>query len=110
MAESSVLLAPSRTREGFCLAVVEAATVGTPCVVSDVGGLPETVEHGVTGLVVPTGDVESLVAAVTRLLSDRSLWSKLSAGAYQQSRMRFGLDQCVNSYLAAYGDVQERNR
>lgn len=110
MAESSILLAPSRTREGFCLAVVEAATVGTPCVVSDVGGLPETVEHGLTGLVVPTDDLELLVSAVTRLLSDDALWSKLSAGAYQQSRMRFGLDQCVNSYLTAYDDVRERKR
>lgn len=110
MAESSVLLAPSRTREGFCLAAAEAASVGTPCIVSDVGGLPETVEHDVTGLVVPKGDIDSLVRSIKRLLLDRDLWSRLSSQAYERSRVRFGFERCVDSYAAAYRDVSEGSK
>lgn len=110
MAESSILLAPSRTREGFCLAAVEAASVGTPCVVSDVGGLPETVEHAATGFVVPNEDVESLVRSITRILSDRGLWSQLSARAREQSRAKFGFGQCVDSYMTAYRDMLESGK
>jgi glycogen(starch) synthase len=107
MAESSILLAPSRTREGFCLAAAEAATVGTPCIVSDVGGLPETVEHEVTGLVVPNEDIDSLARSARRLLLDRDLWSRLSRQAHERSRVRFGFERCVDSYVAAYRDVLE---
>lgn len=110
MAESSILLAPSRTREGFCLAAAEAASVGTPCVVSDVGGLPETVEHAATGFVVPSEDVEALVRSITLILSDRELWSQLSARGYEHARAKFGLDRCVDSYEAAYRDVLESSR
>lgn len=108
MAETSILLAPSRTREGFCLAAAEACSVGTPCVVSDVGGLPETVEHAVAGLVVPNGDIESLKQAIARILTEPGLWRRLSAGAYDQSRVKFSLDRCVDSYEAAYRDVWKR--
>lgn len=110
MAESSVLLAPSRTREGFCLAAAEAASVGTPSIVSDVGGLPETVEHAETGFVVPREDIESLARSVTRVLSETGLWSRMSARARERSRAKFGLEQCVDSYAAAYRDVLESTR
>ncbi|HEX6121384.1 MAG TPA: glycosyltransferase family 4 protein [Dongiaceae bacterium] len=110
MAESSILLAPSRTREGFCLAAAEAAGVGTPCVVSDVGGLPETVEHAATGFVVPSEDVEALVRSIALILSDRELWSRLSARAHEHARSKFGLDRCVDSYAAAYRDVVESGK
>lgn len=110
MAESTILLAPSRTREGFCLAAAEAASVGTPCIVSDVGGLPETVEHDVTGLVVPNEDVATLARSITRLILDGGLWSRLSKQAYEQSRAKFGFERCVDSYAAAYRDVLEGSK
>ena len=110
MAQSSILLAPSRTREGFCLVAAEASSVGTPCIVSDVGGLPETVEHAVTGLGVPNEDPAALTRAIARILTEPGLWNRLSAGAYEQSRARFDLDRCVDSYEAAYRDVMESSK
>ena len=95
---------------GFCLAAAEAASVGTPCIVSDVGGLPETVEHNVTGLVVPKEDIDSLVRSVKRLILDRDLWSRLSRQAYERSRVKFGFERCVDSYAAAYRDVSEGSK
>lgn len=110
MAESSILLAPSRTREGFCLAAAEAASVGTPCIVSNVGGLPETVEHEVTGFVVPNEELGSLVRSIIQLLSEPGLWSHMSGRAYERSRARFSLDRCVDSYAAAYREVLENSK
>lgn len=109
MAESSVLLAPSRTREGFCLAAAEAASVGTPCVVSNVGGLPETVDHELTGLVVPQNGAPSLAGSVARILSEPGLWGRLSAAAYDRARAKFSLERCVDNYAAAYRDVLQNN-
>ena len=109
MAECALLLAPSRTREGFGLVAAEASSAGTPCVVSDVGGLPETVTHEVSGLVVPRDDAASLERAIARILSEPALWRRLSAGAWHTSRARFGLDRCVDSYDAAYRDVLARH-
>lgn len=109
MAESSILLAPSRTREGFCLAAAEAASVGTPCVVSDVGGLPETVDHEQTGLVVPHADVGAVAGGAARILSDPKLWARLSAAAHERARAKFGLDRCVDSYADAYREILSHN-
>jgi glycosyltransferase involved in cell wall biosynthesis len=105
MAESSILLAPSRTREGFSLVAAEAASVGTPCIVSDIGGLPETVEHEVTGLVVPNENVEAFAHSIRLTLSDPSFWFQLSMQSYDRSRERFDLARCIESYASAYRKV-----
>jgi glycosyltransferase involved in cell wall biosynthesis len=111
MAESSILLVPSRTpREGFGLVAAEAASVGTPCIVSDVGGLPETVKHNVTGFVVSNEDVEALGSCIVQILTDGSLWSRLSARSYEHATESFSLAACVDGYAAAYRRVLGANR
>ena len=62
-----VYVAASRA-ESFGVAALEASACGVPVVVSDVGGLPEVVDHGRTGLVVPAEDVGALAAALKRLV------------------------------------------
>lgn len=65
-----LLAAPSIGREGLGLAVLEAMDAGIPVVASRLGGLPEAVEEGTTGLLVPPGDPAALAAAIAALLSD----------------------------------------
>jgi glycosyltransferase involved in cell wall biosynthesis len=60
--------------------VLTAFAFGCPVVVTDVGGLPEYVQHGVTGLVVQRGNPEVLAEALIRCLSDPALRAKLRAG------------------------------
>jgi len=62
-----VFALPSLDREGFPRAVVEAMAQGVPAIVSDVGGMPELVEHGVSGLVVPQADSRALAQAILEL-------------------------------------------
>ncbi len=59
--------------EGFPIALVEAMATGLPCVATTAGGIPEVVDDGVNGLLVPTGDHEALAAAIGRMEADPAL-------------------------------------
>jgi glycosyltransferase involved in cell wall biosynthesis len=69
LARWDLLVLPSR-REGFGLVLVEAMAAGRPVVAARAGGIPEVVEDGVTGLLVPVDDVPALAAALDRMASD----------------------------------------
>jgi len=68
-----VLVVPSLQREGFGLAAIEAMDAGVPVVASRVGGLPEVVEDGRSGLLVPPGEPAALAEAIGRLLDRPAL-------------------------------------
>jgi glycosyltransferase involved in cell wall biosynthesis len=88
--------------EAFPMAVLEAMAVGCPIVATRVGGVPEQIEDGVHGLLVPPGDAVSMAAAIGRLLSDRSLARSLGARAAHRAATDFHWSQIARSYLAAY--------
>jgi glycosyltransferase involved in cell wall biosynthesis len=77
---STLLVLPSRS-EGMGRVVIEAATRGRAVVGSRVGGIPDVVADGETGLLVPPGDASALATVLTRALSDRSLAERLGAEA-----------------------------
>jgi glycosyltransferase involved in cell wall biosynthesis len=68
-------------KEGWGITNLEAAACGTPTVASDSPGLRDSVQPGVSGLLVPHGDVAALAAALGRMLDDASLRERLGAGA-----------------------------
>ena len=70
--------------EGWCLTVMEAATCGTPSVALRVGGLPESIVDGETGLLAE--DHDDLVAQTTRLVEDERLRERLGAGALARAQ------------------------
>ncbi len=65
-----VFVLPSHTREGLGIAIIEAMAAEKPVVATDIGGIPEVVNHGETGLLVPPGDPESLSKAIIELLQN----------------------------------------
>ncbi|MGY1707492.1 glycosyltransferase family 4 protein [Geodermatophilus sp. SYSU D00697] len=75
-----VLVLPSAYEEMGSV-LTEAMASGVPVVASDVGGIPEVVTDGESGLLVPPGDVDALAAALDRLAADPGLRARLSAGA-----------------------------
>jgi rhamnosyl/mannosyltransferase len=79
--EATVLVLPSRS-EGLGRVVVEAFCRGRGVVASRVGGIPDIVDDGRTGLLVPPGDVDALADALVRVLSDRTLAERLGAAAH----------------------------
>jgi glycosyltransferase involved in cell wall biosynthesis len=85
LASLDVLVLPS-VYEEMGSVLVEAMVAGLPVVASDVGGIPEVVRQGETGLLVPPGDVAALTEALDRLAADPELRSRLAAGARTRSR------------------------
>lgn len=76
-------------RESMSNCVIEAMARGLPCIVTSVGGLPEAVEHGVSGLVVPPGCADSLAGAMASLVADPAMMQRLGAAARLRARQQF---------------------
>jgi len=106
LARAWVLVNPS-VREGFGLNVLEANALGTPCVTYNVAGLRDSVRDGVTGLLVPSGDVEALAEAIIRVLSDDGLRERLSRNALGWARS-FSWDKTAKEFLKIVGFVVEK--
>ncbi|MGA6826478.1 glycosyltransferase family 4 protein [Nitrospira sp. NS4] len=80
---------PTTGWDSFPLSPLEMQASGLPVVVSDCQGLPESVSDGVTGLVVPAGDVVALSTALQRMTDDRELRDRMSVAAMQRIRASF---------------------
>ncbi len=65
-----VFVLPSHTREGLGIAIIEAMAAERPVVATDIGGIPEVVDDGETGVLVPPEDTEALSKAIITLLQD----------------------------------------
>jgi glycosyltransferase involved in cell wall biosynthesis len=99
------LLVHPAEREGLGLALLEAAAAGVPAVACAAGGMPEVVEHGVTGVLVPVGDSTALRAAIRRLLASPDERARLGAAARLRAERRFGVGGLVTAHLSLYGRV-----
>ena len=73
LADAWALVAPSLWAEPLGLTALEAVVRGLPVIASATGGLAETVEHGVSGLLFPNGDVDALAACLVEVASGRAL-------------------------------------
>jgi glycosyltransferase involved in cell wall biosynthesis len=78
--------------ENFPHVAVEALAVGTPVVATAVGGVPEVIESGVNGILVPPGDDGALGQAMLELATDAALWARLSDGA-AATAARYGAER-----------------
>jgi starch synthase len=87
------------------LAVLEAMASGTPAVCSRVGGLPEIVEDGVTGLLVEPGDVDGLRERLDEVMRDPALAARLGRNARERALERFTWEACATRCLAAYREI-----
>lgn len=83
-----VLVVPSLW-EGFGLTALEAMVAGVPVLASSVGGLPEVVEHGKTGYLVPPGDAKALANGIEWMLEHPKEIKKMSKNAYQVLQEKF---------------------
>ena len=100
----NVLVLPSLF-EGVPRVVMEAAAMGTPCVVTDVKGNREAVTHDRNGLLVPFGDVPALTSAIVRILSERDTAQRMSAAARQLAAERFDERLVFAKVQAAYAGL-----
>jgi glycosyltransferase involved in cell wall biosynthesis len=109
--QMDIYVAASRLdSESFGVAVLEASACALPVVVSDVGGLPEVVAHGVTGLVVPRDDPAALSAAVERLVADADLRRAFGEAGRVRVQQQYEWTHSVDEMLACFNAVRTRFR
>src|ERR671932_98890 len=89
------------------LVAIEAMASGTPVVATRIGGLPEVVEHDVTGFLVEPGDVAELRARLAEVLGDRRFAEQLGRNARERVLETFTWDACAERCLAAYSELVE---
>ena len=94
--------------EGFGIPAAEAMGCEIPVVASDAGGLPEVVEHGVTGLVVPRGDTAALTAAIGSLLGDAERRRKMGVAGRERALRLFDWDRSAEQFERLYIEVGAR--
>ncbi|CAG0962659.1 phosphatidyl-myo-inositol dimannoside synthase [Anaerolineae bacterium] len=85
--------------------IYEAMACGTPVIASRVGGIPELVDDGVTGALLPPGDSSELAEALLSLLSDEVRRSQMSAQAREKAVREYSLDKIMNQTLDFYRRV-----
>ncbi len=92
--------------ESFCLGILEAMCFGCPSVARAVGGIPEGIEDGVSGRLVPFGDVDAAARAVEELVDDPIRRAELGANARRRAEERFSARVIVPQYEALYQRVR----
>ena len=102
---SDLFLLPS-LQESFGLSALEAMGCGVPVVASNVGGLPEVVENGVTGFLHPPQDVDAMAASAIDVLSSPSLHAHIADAGRRLAVERFSADRIVPQYAALYERTQ----
>ena len=90
-------------REAQGLSILESMALSRPVVASDVGGIPEMVEDGVTGVLVPHDEPEALAAAIARLLTDRAFAERIAKAGHDLVHDRF----CIELMVRAIEDIYE---
>jgi len=99
--EASVCVMPSRY-ESFGLVLIETMQYGLPIVSTKIGGIPEVIEHGKTGLLVPPDDPESLSDTVIQLLKNPLLYQEIRNSLANEFQKRFTIERVAEETEAFY--------
>jgi len=101
---ADLLLLPSQS-ESFGLVALEAMACEVPVIATRVGGLPELVDDGTTGLLFPVADVDAMSAAAIRLLSNPTERRDFGRRGRQAAISRFSAEMIIPQYEALYAGV-----
>ena len=104
---ADLFLLPS-AQESFGLAALEAMACEVPVIASAVGGLPEVIEHGVSGFLYASDDVTGMADSAIRLLSDAELHQRVAGAGWRTVRERFCAEEIVPRYEAFYEEILGR--
>ena len=107
LAAMNLLVLPSRA-EALGLALLEAMAMEKPVIASRVGGIPEVVEHGVTGLLVDPNDPDALAAALISLIEDPGRRDLMGEAGRQRVVAQFCLERTVAAMEQLYEEILAR--
>ncbi|PZM84293.1 MAG: N-acetyl-alpha-D-glucosaminyl L-malate synthase BshA [Candidatus Melainabacteria bacterium] len=93
--------------ESFCLSILEAMFFGCPSVATDVGGIPEVIDDGETGILVPFGNADAIAKALEDLISDKVKRERFGENARKEAEKRFSADAIIHRYEELYRRLLE---
>jgi glycosyltransferase involved in cell wall biosynthesis len=96
------VFAMSSVSEGMCTALVDAMAASKAAVCTTAGGIPEVLEDGVTGFLVPPRDAHAMAAKLVLLLKDAALRARMGDAALHRARDRFTVERMVEGTAAVY--------
>ena len=97
MREADVIVCPSRD-ETMPIVLLEAMSMGKPCISFDVGGIHEWIEDGVNGMLAPAQDTAALAATIERVAADAELREAIGAAGWATFEQHFTIDQCGEQF------------
>ncbi|MBC8184621.1 glycosyltransferase [candidate division KSB1 bacterium] len=99
--------------EAFGKTIAEAMACGVPVIATNIGGIPEQIEDGINGFLVPPKDSGSITDRISQLLSNRELGRRMGIKASKNAHQYYGLDRQVDDFLEWYEEIiadwQNRN-
>jgi glycosyltransferase involved in cell wall biosynthesis len=101
LAACDLSVLPSES-EGLPNAILEAMAAGVPVVATCVGGIPEIIENGQNGLLVPPQNPQALAEAILRILRDSNLAMRLACAGQERTRAHFSFDRVVRELQQLY--------
>lgn len=102
--QTDVMLLPSFS-EGLPYALLEAMASGTPAVTCAVGAIPDVMQDGVHGLLVPPHDSAAIASAIARLDDERALLAAMAIAGRRRVREAFSAERLAADFSALYGDI-----
>ena len=102
------LFAMSSVTEGLGTSLLDAMACGKPIVATDAGGIPEVVDHGVTGTVVPPRDPRAMATAIVELLRDESRRQKMGQAGLARVKASFTVERMVAATAKVYARAAGR--
>ena len=92
-------------KEGWGMTIIEAAACGTPAIGYDVPGLRDSIRHMETGILVPYGGIKALAKAMTMLVEDQKLWSKLAGNTLNWAK-QFSWDKSAEEFTKVINSIR----
>jgi glycosyltransferase involved in cell wall biosynthesis len=100
----NVFVLPS-LNEGLPMALLEAHAARIPVVATRVGAIPDVLEDGVTGILIPPKDPQAIAEAIIMILSDKQLASGIAQKGFERVRDNFSSEKMANKYLSIYREL-----
>jgi glycosyltransferase involved in cell wall biosynthesis len=99
---SDVFIFPTLRLESFGIVIAEAMACGKPVIASNIGSIPNVIDNGVNGILIPPGDFRELANQIKRLFNDRMYSKALSEKAQLKANERFGLNRMVERTIEVF--------
>ena len=107
---ADIFALPSCEREGLPMSILEAMAYGKPVIATAIGGIPEAVDNGVTGLLVPPGDSAALAEALGVLLHDNSKRENLGREGAGRFALKFSAEKFLNEIDSLYDECLKKGK